>query len=151
MTAACASGALTSAEDRAADPSYELIRVLLDELLYVSGEASLARLHLAPSLPEHLATFRVEGIRMGQGAIDFQVDREGDWVRYLFKPTSGATPLNLTFEPSLRGAGLAQALVDGGPAELDWGVRGTRIVPQIQLPVDRERTVELQVKQNPND
>jgi hypothetical protein len=150
-TAICASGAISASRDRAADPAYALIRVLLDELLQVSAEASLGRIRLAPALPEHLASFQVEGIRVGKGGIDFRVDKEGNLHRYLFQPTSGAMPVNLTFEPSLLGQALVDARVDGAPAELDWGEQGKRITPRLQLPVDGERTVELQVRQDETD
>lgn len=145
LTEACSAGVLDPDDDRAADPAYALIQVLLDDILQVEAEASLGRLRMAPTFPEHLTSFQVEGIRLGQGGIDFRMDRDGDRYRYLFQPTSGALPLNLTFEPSLLGTALTEARVDGDPAELDWTSEGRRITPRLQLPVDRERTVELQV------
>ena len=151
LTAACSSGAIRSKEEGALDPGYELVVVLLDNLLHVRGEASLGRLALSPALPEHLTSFQVEGIRVGNGGIDFRMDREGDRTRYLFQPTSGAMPLNLIFEPSLPGIELEEALIDGAIAELDWVERGKRITPRLQFPVDRERTVEFSVKRSESD
>jgi hypothetical protein len=156
LTAACATGAIIRSDDSTVgsskrhylDPCYGLLRILLEEILHLSGEASLGRLQLAPSLPEHLLSFQIEGLRVGKGGIDFRMDHDGDWVRYLFQPTTGAMPLNLIFEPALNGVALAEARVDGGPAELDWGMGGKRITPRIQLPVDRERTVELRIERD---
>ena len=59
---------------------------------------------------------------------------------------TGATPVNLVLEPLLQGSGVVGARVDGHPAELDEVREGRRVGIRLQLPLDRERRVEVHVR-----
>ncbi len=118
-------------------------------LLGLAPDAPSGRIRVAPSLPTHMSAFRAEGIRVGEADLDVTYEREGNTHRLRLEPTRGRVPVTVVLEPSLAGASLRAARVDGSRAELNAAATASRIRARVQLVLDAPRTVEMDVDPAP--
>ncbi len=115
-------------------------------LLGCFPDAPTGRLELFPALPEHFTSFEVANLPLGDARLTLTYRREAGLTTYSATPTRGGVPVNLVLVPSLPGARVLAARVDGAPADLEWHPHGSGVRIQVQLPLDRERTLEVETR-----
>ncbi len=119
--------------------------LLVRGLLGVEPDASVGRVRVGPCFPAGWASFRADDLQVGDARLGVEMTREGPWTRLVLRQSAGGAPVTWIVEPRLVGRALVQARVDGAPAEIDAEQVDGRIRPRLQIPAERERTVELEV------
>jgi hypothetical protein len=117
--------------------------ILLFGLLGARGDAPVGRLRLAPRFPASWPSFRVAGIRLGDGEVELDYERDRDRHTFRARQPRGRVPFMLVLEPEVPARRLAKVEIDGKEAVLDHFQRGGRVGARVQLPLDRERNVTL--------
>lgn len=115
---------------------------LLYGLFGARPDAPVGRLRLAPALPAPWTSVELRNVRLGDATLDVGYTREGGPSTFVLRPTGGAVPATVVFEPRTP-ARVARVLVDGEPAEVEIRPAGPRTAVRLQLPIDRERRVTL--------
>jgi hypothetical protein len=117
---------------------------LVSGTLGAHPDAAFGRLTLSPLLPPHWTDFSVEGIRVGDSALDLSYRREGSSAAWELRPHIGSVPVMVVFQPWQPVPELRALRVDGAAAEseVDQDSGWTRIA--LQLPVDRLRSVVVE-------
>lgn len=117
---------------------------LVRNVLGARPDAAYGRLELSPLLPPHWTSFSLEGVTSGQGAVDLTFERDSTLSRWILTPRQGSLPLTVVFRPWLSRVALTTVRIDGEEADLETdSVSGwTRV--SLQLPVDRERVLEVE-------
>lgn len=111
-------------------------------ILGLRADAPAGRISIAPSLPSHIRRFEASGITLGTNTLGLRYAVTPEAVRYELVPEASSVPPLVIFEPSMstRPEGVR---IDGETAELDPRRSGSRTVVPVQLPLDKERVVEL--------
>lgn len=117
---------------------------LVEGLLGARPDAAFGRVVLAPTLPGHWTRFAARGIRVEEGHLDLEFEREGPVHRWLVRPGRGSVPLMVIFEPWLPARELASIRVDGEPAEADPRPDADGLRVPLQTPADAVRVIELE-------
>ncbi len=109
------------------------------------ADASVGRLRLAPRFPSTWSDVSLRGLRLGDSTVSFRLSRGDGHHAFLLEQTSGSVPINLVFEPFFDGTAIVDVRVDGSSAQVDHvSVRG-QVGIRLQLPLDRERRIEVRV------
>lgn len=140
-------GVLTRASLAARADPVQLARALCTFVVGTLGarpDAGFGRLRLAPGVPSHWSRLDVRNLPMADTRVALGYRREGQLHTFTLRQTGGAVPANLVFEPRVPGAELVSARVDGEPAELDVFRRRGWVGTRLQFPLDPERRVTLE-------
>jgi hypothetical protein len=113
-------------------------------VLGAEADAPYGRVTLSPLLPPRWTTFRLEGLRVGEGVIDLSYQRTGASAEWRLGPRTGSVPLTMVFQPWFPLGRLRAIRVDGEPVDVDTEEASgwTRIA--VQLPLDATRSVEVE-------
>jgi len=124
-----------------------IMAALVHGLLGYTPDAPSGRARLAPAFPGHVTAFHIQNLRLGDGSMSVRYQREGPTHRFELSPEIAKVPPMIVFEPTVDGARLTGATIDGVAVELDAQVHGNRTRVSVQIPLDSTRTVEFQVTQ----
>ncbi len=119
-----------------------LLATLVHGVLGIAPDAPAGRLRVAPALPAHVRSFVVRNLRVAEARISLEYRREGGTHLFRLEPLGGRVPVMAVLEPSLPGR-MADARVDGEPADLEMSMEGGRTRVAVQLPLDATRTLEV--------
>lgn len=111
-------------------------------------DAPKGRLVLRPEIDPDWTRLSVRNIHISDALIDLAYSRNGAALRFEIVQVAGAYPIRLIFEPVLATA-IAEAVVDGEPASLDFRPHGDRIIIPVQLMLDDRRILDLKQKIRP--
>jgi hypothetical protein len=122
-----------------------ILAALVHGLIGYTPDAPSGRARLAPAFPGHLTAFHIQNLRLGESSLSLRYHRKGSDHRFELSPEIAKVPPMIVFEPTVDGARLTRATIDGVAAELDAQVHGNRTRVSVQIPLDSTRTVEFQV------
>ncbi|MEX2466015.1 MAG: hypothetical protein WD995_03850 [Gemmatimonadota bacterium] len=111
--------------------------------LGTSPDAPVGRLSLAPRLPEHLRSFRVRGIPIGDSRVALSYERTEGAHGFTVDIERGRVPPVLVFEATVPGQ-VGRVMLDGTPVDphISQGSRGSTV--RLQIPLDAPHTIELE-------
>jgi hypothetical protein len=121
----------------------QIVLDLAHGLLGLAPDAPVGRIRMAPRFPEHVRSFELRGIAIGDGRLALTYERLDEVVRFTVEPEAGPVPPLLVLEPLVAG-GVARVRVDGAEAQLETRAANGRVVVPVQLAVDRIRTLEIE-------
>jgi hypothetical protein len=107
-----------------------------------SGDASVGRLRLAPTLPRDLGWFECGGIRLGDGTVHARYRADGAGHTLTVEQREGSVPINLVLDLGLYDAPEGVWL-DGAPAEVETTSAGPVTRFRFQMPLDRPRRLRI--------
>ncbi len=122
-----------------------VLRLLVEGLFGVEPDAAYGRIRVAPSLPASWNTAHLGGIRLGDALVEVNMSRADHRYRFELRQRAGGAPVTWIFAPRLPGSSIQQVRVDGQEALVDSKTVGHRVEPRIQIPAERQRTVEIDV------
>ena len=100
-------------------------------VLGAEADALYGRITLSPLLSPRWTTFRLEGLRVGEGVIDL-------------RPRTGSVPVTMVFQPWFPLGRLRTVRVDGEPVDVDTERDSGWARIAVQLPLDATRSVEVE-------
>jgi hypothetical protein len=145
--------------------SARIVRHWVDETLGARPDAKVGRLRLSPIVdaaprvdpPPQSGTdpewrsLEVEGVRMGDAAIRLLVRRGEGSIDFHLRQEAGRVPVNLVFEPRIRGCVVGEVRIGEAPAKVgrhsgtDPEGRDETLL-RCQFPLDPERRLSIQVQ-----
>jgi hypothetical protein len=121
-----------------------LLGALVHGILGFAPDAPSGRLELRPAFAARFRAFAVSALAMGDFRFTLAYRRSGPCATYTITPTGGRVPPTLVLAPTVTGREVRATRVDGVPADLDWRARDGGVETRVQLPLDRERTLEVE-------
>ena len=121
------------------------LAVLVHGILGVEPDAARNRVSLHPRLPSAWDRLHARNVILGDAALDFRYNREGDRHTLRIEQTRGGLPLRVALHLDVPGRALAGAMVDGAAADLKSESAGGRVVVPVQLILDRPHELETAV------
>lgn len=130
-----------------ADPgSTDALRRLPETILLgfmgASGDASVGRLRLAPTLPRGLSWFECGGIRLGDGTVHARCRADDAGHTVTVEQREGSVPINLVLDLGLYDPPEGVWL-DGAPATVETTSAGPVTRFRFQMPLDRPRRLRI--------
>lgn len=132
--------------DRASEA--ELVVAFTHGLLGYASDAPSGRYVLKPRIPTAWNHFELHRVPTGKGAFGLTYEKRKDGHHFLVRPERGSVPVILVFEPSVPGR-VGAVTVDGAPSPITSDFSDGRSVVQLQLPLDGERSVQLEPAESP--
>ncbi len=113
-------------------------------VLGAEADALYGRITLSPLLSPRWTTFRLEGLRVGEGVIDLSYQRTGALAEWRLRPRTGSVPVTMVFQPWFPLGRLRTVRVDGEPVDVDTERDSGWARIALQLPLDATRSVEVE-------
>ncbi len=130
------------AEPGSTDSVLRIRDAILLGFMGASGDSSVGRLRLAPTLPRGLDWFECEGIPLGDARVHarYRADRAGHTLTV--EQREGSVPINLVLDLGLHHAP-ENVWLDGDPAEVETVSAGPVTRFRFQMPLDRSRRLRI--------